>query len=339
MHKIAIIGAGMISYSHGNAAKNLPNANLIAVCDINENKAKKFAEEFNCEFFIDIRDMLESVKSIEAVIISVPTFLHEETVSICTEYKKHILCEKPLEINFDKSQRLIKSVRNAGIIFMTAQVVRFWTGYSRIKQMADDGELGDIYLAYAARCSTMQSWDNHWLINPKLGQGAILDMHIHDIDFLRYLLGHVEYVFCAAKKDATKCYNSVFSTLSFKNGSKAVAQTSFNMQKGYPFTMSLQIIGTLATVEMKYCAGSNIGERNNIDSQICIYAKGQDPVVEKLEMYDGYTKQLEYFLDCVNIKRQPEKVPHDQNLEVMKIMDAIRESAESEKIVYLEEKV
>lgn len=335
MYNIAIVGAGMISYSHGNAANNIKNVNLAAICDIDEKKAKKFAKAFDCDYYTDLETMLKKRDDIEIVIVAVPTFLHEEIVSLCAKYNKHILCEKPLETSLEKSRRLIESVHKAGVIFMTAQVVRFWTGYSEIKRMYDAGELGEIYLVHAARCSILQSWDNSWLVNPKLGQGAILDMHVHDIDYLRYLLGPVDYVFCAAKKDKTECYNSVLSTLSFKNGSKALAQTSLNMQGNYPFTMSLQIIGTLATVEMKYRAGTTIGERNSIDSEIRIYKNGQDPIIKELEIYDGYTKQLEYFLDCVKRKVQPEKIPHSQNIEVMKIIDAIKKSAESEKIIHL----
>jgi len=333
MNNIAIVGAGMISYSHANAVSNLPNAKLVAVCDINEDSAKKLAKENSCKYYTELKKMLDEQKDIEVVIITVPTFLHEEVVSVCAEYKKHILCEKPLELTVDKCEKLLKNVHDAGVIFMTAQVVRFWTGYTKIKQMFDDGELGEVYLAYATRCSIMQAWGNTWLVDPNLGQGAILDMHVHDIDYLRHLLGPVDYVFCAARQDETKCYNSAFSTFSFKNGSKAVAQTSFNMQDGYPFSMSFQVIGTLATVEMVYRAGTNIGERDSIDSEIRVFRKGHEPVVEKLELYDGYTKQLEYYLGCVEKNVQPERVPHDQNLEVIKIACAIRESAEKEKII------
>jgi UDP-N-acetylglucosamine 3-dehydrogenase len=335
MHKIAIIGAGMISYSHANAISNLSNAELIAVCDINEKSAKKLGSENNCQHFTDIETMFYEKKDIGIVIVTVPTFLHEEVVSICAKHNKHILCEKPLELTVEKTKKLLKSVHDAGVVFMTAQVVRFWTGYTEIKQMYDSGELGEVYLAYATRCSEMQSWGNTWLVDPNLGQGAILDMHVHDIDYLRHLLGPVDYVFCAAKKDSTHCFNSAFSTIAFKNGAKSVAQTSFNMQDGYPFSMTLQIIGTLATVEMKYCAGSNIGERDSIDSEIRIFKKGSEQILKKLDLYDGYTKQLEYYLDCVSKNIQPDRVPHDQNLEVIKIACAIRESAETEQKIYI----
>jgi predicted dehydrogenase len=335
MHKIAIIGAGMISNSHAKAISNIADAELIAVCDIKESSAKNLALKNGCVFYTDIETMLKKENDIEIVIIAVPTFLHNEVVSKCAKYKKHILCEKPLELTVKKTENLLESVHDANVIFMTAQVVRFWTGYVEIKKMYDSGEIGEVFLAYATRCSQMQSWGNTWLVNPELGQGAILDMHVHDIDYLRYLLGPIDHAYCAAKKDETECFNSAFSTIAFKNGAKSVAQTSFNMQDGYPFTMTLQIIGTLATVEMKYCAGFNIGERDSIASELRIFKKGSEPIVKKLELYDGYTRQLEYFLNCVKKNSQPGKVPHDQNLEVIKAACAIRESAETEKIVYI----
>ncbi len=336
MNHIGIIGAGMISRSHANAIKAIPTAVLSAVCDIDEKSASVLAAENDgCPHYTTPEAMFAAHPELDTVIIAAPTFVHRPIVAVCAAHGKNILCEKPLALSVDDVEAILDSVHNASVVFMTAQVVRFWPGYAEIMEMKNNGELGDIYLAYATRCSVMQAWGNTWLVDPKRGQGAILDMHVHDIDYLRALLGPADYVFCAAKKDETQCFNSAFSTIAFKNGTKAVAQTSFNMQGAYPFSMSLQLVGTKATVEMVYRAGENIGERGAVDSEIKIYRGGQPAEVTPLPQYDAYTKQLEYFLDCVNSGRQPERVPHEENLDVIKIACAIRDSAEQEAKIQL----
>lgn len=332
MKNIVIIGAGMISGSHAAAIKSTANAKLCAIVDINESAAKKFATDYGCQYFTSIENMFENL-SPDAVIICLPTFLHEKYVSVCAQHKVNVLCEKPVEMTVEATEKMMDSVKRSGIIFMVAQVVRFWPGYVEIKEMADSGQLGDIYMAYASRCSVMQTWGNTWLCDPEKGAGAIQDMHVHDIDFLRYLCGEIDTVYCLANKDYTGCYNHAMSSLSFKNGQKAVAEAAFTMQEGYPFTMSLKIAATKATVEFHYRAGYSIGDRDEIDTELRIYQKSMEPVIYKPKQYDPYKKQFEYFLSCLENNVQPQIVPHEQNIEVIKAVCAIRESAETKKII------
>lgn len=334
MNRLAIIGSGMISYSHADAIRNQPDAKLVAVVDIDLEAAKKLAQKYDCQYFTDTETMLDEVE-IDAAIICLPTFLHEKYVTICAQRKINVLCEKPLEMNVPATERILNVVKATGIIFMVAQVVRFWTGYAEIKEMADAGELGEVYMAFASRCSVPQVWGNTWLMDPKQGGGAIQDMHVHDIDYLRFLLGPIDYVYSHANKDFTGCWNHVMSSVAFQDGHKAVAEAAFTMQEGYPFSMYLKIAATKATIEFHYRAGFNIGERDSINSEMCIYRAGKTPLRKQPELYDGYTKQLTYFLSCLNDAVQPKLVPHEENLEVIKAVCAIRESAETNRIIKL----
>lgn len=334
MIRLAIIGAGMISYSHAAAIRALNNAQLCAVSDINEAAAKKLAEENGSRYFTDAELMLKEMQP-DAAILCLPTFLHEKYVALCAAHKVNVLCEKPVEMTVEATERMLDAVKESGIIFMVAQVVRFWTGYTEIKQMSDSGELGDVYMAFLSRCSVLQSWGNAWLMDPKLGGGAIQDMHVHDIDYLRYLCGPIEQVYCLANKDHTGCWNHAMSSLAFKSGEKAVAEAAFTMQEGYPFSMSIKVAATKATVEFYYRAGFNIGERDSVDTEIRIFRPGKEPLRKRPDMYDAYTRQLEYYLSCLEQKKQPEIVPHEQNLDVIKAVCAIRESAETNRIIKL----
>jgi predicted dehydrogenase len=296
--------------------------------------AKKLAEENDCLYFTDAERMLKEVR-LDAVILCVPTFLHEKYVTLCAAHHVNVLCEKPVEMSVQATERMLRAVNEAGIIFMVGQVVRFWTGYSEIKEMADAGELGEVYMAYASRCSVLQSWGNTWLMDPEKGAGAIQDMHVHDIDYLRYLLGPIDYVFCLANKDFTGCYNHVMTSIAFENGQKAVAEAAFTMQEGYPFSMSLKVSATKATIEFYYRAGFSIGDRDSLDSEIRIYRPGKEPVRKKPDLYDGYTRQLEYYLDCLEKKIIPDKVPQSHNIDVIKAICAIKESANTASIIKL----
>jgi predicted dehydrogenase len=334
MKRIAIIGAGMISNSHAKALKNVENGTLCAIADINKEAADKFAKEYQCKAYYEVETMLQQEKP-DGAIICLPTFLHAKYVEVCANYGVNVLCEKPVEMTVEATQKMLDVVDKSGIIFMVAQVVRFWPGYVEIKEMADSGELGDIYMAYASRCSTMQTWGNTWLNDPDKGAGAIQDMHVHDIDYLRHLCGEVDYVYCLGSKDDTKCWNHVMSSLSFKNGFKAVAEASFTMRSTYPFTMSLNVSGTKSTVEFIYRAGYSIGDRDSVNTVLRIFKDNEEPIEIVPEQYDPYEKQLSYFIELLETNKQPEIVPHQQNLDVIKAVCAIRESVDNNKIVHL----
>lgn len=330
--KFVIIGCGLISRSHADALKEIEDAELSAVCDNREEAAKKLSCEYGCRPYADAATMLDEVKP-DAAIICVPTFAHETYVSMCAERKIHVLCEKPLERNPEAGRKLIDAVKEAGIIYMTAQVVRFWAGYVDIKKMFESGELGDIYMMHLRRVSSKAGQYGQWLFNPELGGGAMHDMLVHDVDFLRYVAGPFEKCYANAVKDETGCYNNVMANIIHKNGIHAVAEVSFTMQTGYPFSFSVHIVGSKATVEYSYSAGATIADRNGSKSEMKIWKKDIGLETSEVESYDAYLEQLKYFASCVREGKQPEIITPEQSFEVITMIDAIHRSADMGKIV------
>lgn len=334
-YKIAMIGCGMISKSHLAAIDKLENARCIAVADIIEEKARSAGEKAGSPWFIDAEAMLRAVPEIEVCIISLPTCFHEEYVALCAKYGKAVLCEKPFTMTEASAVRMKQTIERTGIPYMTAQVVRFWTGYTRLKQMLDDGEFGELYMSCFSRCSERQSWDNKWLFDPENGGGAMYDMMVHDLDFLNYLFGDAASVFTLASKDDTGCYDNVFASVTYKNGAKAVVETAFNMHTGFPFTMNAKIMGNRAAAELYYSAGYDINQRDGATATLKIFREGQPPELTELEQYDAYAKQLCYFLRCLENGEKPSVVTPAQSVEVIRLVNAIRRSADCGEIVRL----
>lgn len=325
--QIAIIGTGMIYKSHVDAIRQIDNAVCVAVCDINAEKAQRASVLAKCPCFTDAETMLKAMPDIDICLISAPTYTHAPLVELCSRYGKAILCEKPLEMTVEDGWRIKRAVQDAGVLYMTAQVVRFWTGYTEIKRMLDAGEFGTIYMSYFSRCSERQHWDNDWLFDPKLGGGALHDMMVHDIDFMNHLFGKARRVYGIATKDDTACYENVFASLEYENGAKGVAETSFTMRSGYPFTMQAKIMGSKATVEFVYSAGYDINQRNGARIEMHVYRDGYPPRHFSPEPYDAYANQLRYFLACLEDGRQPDIVTIDDSLNVIKTIEAIEKSA------------
>ena len=99
--------------------------------------------------------------------------------------------------------------------------------------------------------------------------------------------------------------------------------------------MFAKIIGTKATIEYSYRAGFDINQRNGAESLLSVYRDGREPQIVHPEPYDAYTKQLAYFISCVDQKKKPEIVTVDQSVEVIKTIDAIEKSADTGLVVTL----
>ena len=336
MLEIAIIGCGRIAANHIAAIKKIDGARIAAVCDHTEPKVQKFAAELGCKGYTDAETMFKESK-IDAAIICVPTFVHEEYVKICAKYGVAVLCEKPITRTTGACERMIKAVKDSGIIFMAAQVVRFWPGYVEIKKMMEKGEFGNVYMIRFRRVTSRDDAIAGWLNMPKQGGGAIHDMLVHDVDYLRYIGGPFERCYANAIKDETGCYNNVMANIECKNGIRAMAEASFTMQTGYPFSFSISIIGSEATLEYDYHAGIRIADTDEEESRFRIWRKGKGLEEPEIEYGDAFERQMRYFLDCVKNKKYPTLITPDESFEVIHLVDALHESAHSGQAIKIDE--
>lgn len=332
--KIVIIGCGLIADSHAKAIRTIIDAELVGVCDVNPDAAGRLAAEHGCAAFGDAREMLDKCKP-DVAIICVPTFVHGENVKYCAERGVHVLCEKPLERSREACRKLIDAVEKAGVVFMTAQVVRFWSGYVEIKKMFETGEIGDVYMTHLRRVSSRAGQYGQWLFQPDLGGGALHDMLVHDVDYLRYVAGPFASCYANAVKDDTGCYNNVMANIIHKNGIHAVAEVSFTMQTGYPFSFSVHIVGTGATVEYSYSAGATIADRSGSKTEMKVWRKDKGLEEVQLRAYDAYERQLAYFVDCVRANRKPDIITPEESYDVIAMIDALHHSADIGEIVTL----
>lgn len=326
MVSVVIIGYGRIAQNHIAAIDKLEDVKITGVCDHTEEKAEKAARLLKCKAYTDCVEMLEELKP-DAAVICVPTFAHEDYIKICAEHNVAVLCEKPLTRTTGACRRVMDIVKETGIVFMTAQVVRFWSGYAEIKQMIDNGEFGEIYMIRFRRVTSRDDAIAKWLNIPKLGGGAIHDMLVHDIDYLRYIAGPFERCYANATKDESGCYNNVMANVVCKNGIHAMAEASFTMQTGYPFSFSVSITGSEATLEYSYHAGIRIADTDEEESYMRIWRKGIGLCELNPEKEDAFVRQMRYFADCVKNKKQPELITCEQTYDVILATDALHESA------------
>ena len=328
---VAIIGGGFISNIHAQCYKNL-GIKIEAMADISEKVRQEFEEKYNCKTYSSAEEMLENVSdNIDLVDICAPTFLHEELILLALKYNKHVICEKPLSINIDFVENIIDKFENNNRYLMTAQVLRFWAEYVKIKEWIEEGVFGNIKLVSAMRLA--QHPKSEWFYNPKKSGGGIFELHIHDIDFLCYLFGDVKEVYANGSKDENESWDFINSLIKFKNGISASAQGIFGITDNYPFTANMKVIGDKATAEYSLSAGVNLDSDGKQSNSLILYRKGKEPIIENIKSKDAYELELEYFIDCVKNNKKPEIVSLDSIKRTIKTINCLIESLESGNIV------
>jgi UDP-N-acetylglucosamine 3-dehydrogenase len=327
MLKVGLIGPGFIGNIHLQSYEKIENLRVVAIAEGNEASGRKAAELFRCDYYPSAEDMLNQA-DIDMVDICVPTFLHEKYVLMAVAAGKHVLCEKPLALDVDSVDRMISAANQAGVKFMAAQALRFWPEYVKIKELADVGEFGRLEAVATSRLAQPSNWSS-WFKDPEKSGGTLYDLLLHDIDFLRYMLGPINTVYAVGTQSENGAWEHILATLTFHNGVKASVEASHRMAEGFPFTMSFRAVGTKATVDFHYTAGHNLESKDEAQSRFQYYENGKGLVPVHIPKGDAYEEELRYFADCIMSDSEPVRVPLEQSREVLAIMAVIQRSLEN----------
>lgn len=330
MKNIGLVGLGFIGKTHLEAYQHMENAEVKAIYTRKGGDNDGVATTY--PFVEEYEDLLAN-KDIDIVDICLPTFLHEEYILKAANAGKHIICEKPLTLSVDSALRILQEVNRKQVRLFVGNVLRFWPEYELIKSYSESDLLKDIELVHAKRLGQVPAWSN-WFQFPEKSGGALFDLHIHDIDFVSYLLGKVESVYAVGTKNSYGAWDHVMTTLTFQNQSKAFVEASQRMPNGYPFSMSFRAQTSQSVLDLHIKAGENIEHRNNSDHQFRYYTH-QKKVPVTLDSSDAFQKELSYFVNCIEKGEENHVIPNEEVLYTLQLLEAIERSLETKSVIRL----
>jgi len=135
-------------------------------------------------------DALLADPEIDLLDLCLPSHLHRDIAIRALEAGKHVLVEKPIALTVADADAMIAAAERTGRLLMVAQVLRFWPEFAAIKDLMDGGEYGALRGAHFKRVIARPDWSgDNWFADPSKTGGAVVDLHIHDTDFIQYLFG------------------------------------------------------------------------------------------------------------------------------------------------------
>ena len=334
MLDVAVLGSGFMGGTHARAFANLADVNLVAVSSRSEEKARGLAEEVGCEWTTDAMALIEDPR-IEAVSITLPTQLHKEFTVAALNAGKHVLVEKPMALSLEECDAMIEAAEETGRVLMVAHVLRFWPEYVAVADLVKSGELGKPLSATATRYIEFPGWAD-WFRNPEWTGGAVLDLHIHDLDTLNWLFGKPKSVYAEGRRGAYGGWDQAMTLVDYGDV-KAFAEGNALMPKGYPFTMTLAVRCEKGNVEYTLRAGGEqVDSAADGINALMVYEPGKEPRPLRPPAGDGYADQIAYFTQCILQGRQPERGTPQQGRLAVETALAARTSIDTGAVIQLE---
>lgn len=190
--KAAIVGTGFIGPAHLEALRRIPNVEVVALVEVNQELADEKAKQLGIPRAYVFADMLKQ-DDIDVVHICTPNFLHYSQAKAVMEAEKHVICEKPLAISLQEAEDLVKIAKITGLVNAVHFNLRYYPMVRQMKVMREKGELGEVYSIMG---SYLQDWlflqtDYNWRLEPdKSGDSrAIADIGSHLLDITEYVTG------------------------------------------------------------------------------------------------------------------------------------------------------
>jgi predicted dehydrogenase len=340
--QIAVIGTGSISSSHLDSYKNNPDASLYAVCDLNEERARKAAEKYVAsKVYTDYRELLRD-PAIDAVSICTWNNTHAEISIAALEAGKHVLVEKPLCRTVEEALRVQEAVAKSGKLLQVGFVRRYDTNAQLLRSLADKGEFGDIYYAKATTIRRLGNPGGWFSDIERSGGGPLIDIGVHVIDLCWYMMGRPKPVSVSANTYRKLGNRSNVQNLSFykaadydasKNTVEDMANAMIRFENGASLLVDVSF-----TLHAKSDEGSVklYGDKGGfeIDPETVIVTEKHDTILNAVPQTDhkgfhfqsAFQNEINHFIDCVATGRQPLS-PVADGVEIMKILVGIYESA------------
>tara|TARA_R110000796_G_scaffold88850_7_gene192150 strand:- start:27385 stop:28368 length:984 start_codon:yes stop_codon:yes gene_type:complete len=195
-----ILGLGSIAHSFIKDLLLVNDAELTAVASRNIDKAIEFSTQYNSKYAFGSYEELFKCEEVDVIYIATPHSFHADIAIEAMNFKKHILCEKPMGVNLAEVTKMINTAHENGVFLMEALWSRFNPTIQKVKELIDDDVIGDVrYIHADFAFPALHRDEENRLLNPNLAGGSLLDIGIYPI-FLSYLLlGKPENILASSK--------------------------------------------------------------------------------------------------------------------------------------------
>jgi 1,5-anhydro-D-fructose reductase (1,5-anhydro-D-mannitol-forming) len=333
MTRVGIVGLGFMGKMHLRCYQALEGVRVAAICDIDKSRfsdaggpagniggAEQPLNLGGISLFDDFDRMLAEAE-LDAVSVTLPTYMHREHAVKALRADLHVLCEKPMALNLDDAAAMIAASEDADRLLQIGHCIRFWPEYALTKELVDSRRYGRVLAATFQRLSLTPTWAwNDWLMDSSKSGSAALDLHIHDADYVQYLFGMPEAVFSRSVGGPPSGDSDHIVTQYIYDDRRVVtAEGGWAMSPAFGFEMSFHIVLERATIAYD-CTRDPAFKVCPVDGAM---------FSPEVAAADGYALEIDHFVRAVRGEPVPEIITPAQSMESLRLVLAEKDSARS----------
>ncbi|HEY0753139.1 MAG TPA: Gfo/Idh/MocA family oxidoreductase [Ktedonobacteraceae bacterium] len=299
------------------AMQHASNGRVVALASRDQARAQEVAEQWQIEHvYTDYQALLDDPR-VDAVYIALPNHLHCAWTIEAARASKHVLCEKPLALHAGEGERMLEACQSAGVQLMEAAMYRFHPRALRLRQLVEDGTLGQLRFLHCAFTFPLQDPLTYRLV-PEYGGGALLDVGCYCVNALCWLVGAApdEIVASVVRREAGGVDLDASGLLHFAHGVLGHFQCSFAAAEH----QSIELIGSTGAVTVPLAFTAWQTDTTTLRLQI-----GGRLIHEEFAPADPYQLMVEHFAELLQNDAQI-RYPPQEAIQTLRVLDAIRAS-------------
>jgi len=335
---IAVVGLGFMGVTHLKAYQKIPQSRIVAVCDavrqpdngwlggVGGNVGTNDGVQLDMDVvkaYRQLEDVLADSR-VDLVDICLPTAHHPSCAIAALKAGKHVVCEKPLARTSALAQEIVTAAEAAKTFFLPAMCMRFWPGWDWLKELTDAKTYGPVVAARFRRVSSPPAWSKSTYLSGTESGGALLDLHIHDVDFIQYCFGRPKRVYAQGTSRLSGAIDHVVAQFDHGQGAAISAEGSWIMGEGFGFNMAYTVLFEQAMVDFDISRGPDA---------LRLFEANQSPRTITPEGVDGYVGELSHIVNAILTQTPPSKVTARDALSAVQICEAEERSIRSGEIV------
>jgi len=314
MIKVGIIGLGFMGRMHFNVLRNMDNVKVTSLCDIDAEKRSGgwLTVEGNLEdtragevdlsdveTYDDYKELLAKADT-NLVVVTTPTFLHSEMAVAALNAGKDVIVEKPMALTVEQADQMVDAAEKNDRLLFVGQCIRFWPDYTVARDIIRSKAYGKVKSALFRRLGGAPAWSwEGWFLDARRSGGALLDLHVHDVDYIQNVFGLPAQVSSVGTVDVSCHHGAVDHVIThyhYPDGPAVTAQASWYIGN-VPFEMSFIIALEKATLSF------GGGQR------LTIHLPDGSTQQPDLPPGDGYSQEMAYFIEAISKRLPPDRMP------------------------------
>ncbi len=327
--RVGIVGFGFMGRMHYRCWNALEGVTVAAVCDADahafDDASAGRGNIAGAEGAVDLTDVaiyaeldqMLAAERLDAVSITVPTYLHAASTIAALEASLHVLCEKPMALELADARRMIEVAERTDRILQIGHCMRFWPEYAKAKEIVDAGTYGRVIAATFQRlAATAARKAGGWFTDETRSGGMPLDLHIHDTDFIHSMFGMPQNVCSYGANLSGGGLGHMATRYDYGGDKLVVAEGGWAMMPPFGFQMGFHIAMERATLDFDY----------RRDPKLRLSTAEGESIAPDCEPGDGYVHEIAHFARRIRGETVATVITPEDAWNSLRIVAAERES-------------